>query len=77
VPQHRVANPEPGVGLGAFEQAKAEGAYKGRQPTARAKAGDVLRLAAKGVTRQEIASRPEIGVASVYRILAAAPTAAA
>jgi DNA invertase Pin-like site-specific DNA recombinase len=58
--------------------AKADGAYKGRQPTARAKAADdVLRLANEGVTRQEIASRLGIGVASVYRILADAPTAAA
>jgi DNA invertase Pin-like site-specific DNA recombinase len=58
-------------------RAKAEGAYKGRKPTARAKTADVLRLAAEGVTRQEIASRLGIGVASVYRILASAPTAAA
>jgi DNA invertase Pin-like site-specific DNA recombinase len=57
-------------------KAKAEGAYKGRQPTARAKAADVLRLANEGITRQEIASRLGIGVASVYRILAGASTAA-
>src|ERR1700686_648397 len=38
-------------------KAKAEGAYKGRQPTARAKAGDVLRLAAEGVKREDIAAQ--------------------
>jgi SOS response associated peptidase (SRAP) len=48
-------------------QGLAEDAYKGRPPTARAKAADVLRFAAEGVTRQEIATR----------ILASAPTAAA
>jgi DNA invertase Pin-like site-specific DNA recombinase len=53
-------------------KAKAEGAYKGRAPTARAKSGDVLRLAAEGVTREQIAAQCGIGVASVYRILAAA-----
>jgi DNA invertase Pin-like site-specific DNA recombinase len=53
-------------------KAKAEGAYKGRQPTARAKAADVLRLAAEGITREKIAAQTGIGVASVYRILAAA-----
>jgi transposase len=37
----------------------------------------VLRLAAEGVTRQEIAARLGIGVASVYRIIADASTAAA
>jgi DNA invertase Pin-like site-specific DNA recombinase len=59
-------------------KAKAEGAYKGRQPTARAKAARcVLRLANEGVTRQAIASRLGVGVASVYRILAGASTAAA
>jgi DNA invertase Pin-like site-specific DNA recombinase len=51
-------------------KAKAEGAYKGRKPTARAKAADVRRLAAEGVTRQQIAAQLGIGVASVYRILA-------
>lgn len=56
-------------------KAKGEGAYKGRQPTARAKAADVRRLAAEGVTRQEIAARLGIGVASVYRILADAAAA--
>lgn len=51
-------------------KAKGEGAYKGRKPTARAKASDVLALAREGVTREEIARRMGIGVASVYRIIA-------
>ena len=51
-------------------KAKAEGAYKGRKPTARAKAADVLRLAGEGATREVIAAQTGIGVASVYRILA-------
>ena len=53
-------------------KAKAEGAYKGRKPTARAKTADVLRLAAAGTKREEIAAQVGVGVASVYRILAAA-----
>jgi DNA invertase Pin-like site-specific DNA recombinase len=53
-------------------KAKGEGKYKGRKPTARAKAADVHRLAAKGVTREAIAKQLGIGVASVYRILKAA-----
>ena len=52
-------------------KAKADGAYKGRQPTARAKASEVLALAQRGLKREEIAQQTGIGVASVYRILAA------
>jgi DNA invertase Pin-like site-specific DNA recombinase len=50
-------------------KAQAEGKYKGRAPTARAKAAEVLRLAGEGVTKAEIARRLGIGEASVYRIL--------
>ena len=53
-------------------KAKGEGKYKGRAPTARAKAADVRRLAAEGKTREAIAELLDIGVASVYRILRAA-----
>lgn len=53
-------------------KAKAEGKFKGRAPTARAKAADVLRLAGEGRKREEIATELGIGVASVYRILAGA-----
>jgi DNA invertase Pin-like site-specific DNA recombinase len=52
--------------------AKESGKYKGRQPTAKAKAGEVVVLAAQGMTRDAIAKQLNIGVASVYRILSAA-----
>ncbi|MBA4350101.1 MAG: DNA invertase [Rhodobacter sp.] len=50
-------------------KAKADGKYKGRKPTARAKTEDVLRLHREGMGASEIAKRTEIGRASVYRIL--------
>jgi DNA invertase Pin-like site-specific DNA recombinase len=51
-------------------KAKGEGKYKGRKPTAKAKAGDVLRLHAQGVNPTTIAKQLGIGRASVYRALA-------
>lgn len=54
-----------------IEVAKRLGRYKGRKPTAMAKADEVLNLNAQGLTRQKIADQLEIGVASVYRILRA------
>lgn len=50
-------------------KAKAEGKYKGRTPTARAKSQDVLALRAEGLTANVIADRLQIGRASVFRIL--------
>lgn len=50
-------------------KAKAEGKYKGRKPTARAKAAEVVALSQAGIGPTEIASRLGIGRASVYRIL--------
>ena len=50
-------------------KAKGEGKYKGRKPTARAKACDVQRLHAQGVKPTEIARQLGIGRASVYRVL--------
>ncbi len=50
--------------------AKAEGKYKGRKPTALAKAAQIVALAEQGRTRDAIAAELEIGVASVYRVLA-------
>jgi DNA invertase Pin-like site-specific DNA recombinase len=50
--------------------AKAEGKYKGRAPTARAKAGDIQSLAAQGLGKAEIARRLGVGERSVYRMLA-------
>src|SRR4029079_6407031 len=52
-------------------KAKAEGKYKGRAPTARAKAAEVRRLCGEGVGATEIARRLGIGRASVYRVLGA------
>lgn len=49
--------------------AKAAGKYKGRKPTARAKAKEVRALFAEGIKHAEIALRLGIGRASVYRIL--------
>ncbi|MGF6724175.1 DNA invertase Pin-like site-specific DNA recombinase [Paraburkholderia sp. GAS41] len=56
--------------LDGIAAAKAAGRYKGRKPTAQAKAKDVTRLIAEGLTRKDVATRLGIGVASVYRILA-------
>jgi DNA invertase Pin-like site-specific DNA recombinase len=51
-------------------KAKAEGRYKGRAPTARAKAEQAQALAKQGVGATSIAKQLGIGRASVYRILA-------
>jgi DNA invertase Pin-like site-specific DNA recombinase len=50
-------------------KAKANGKFKGRQPTARAKSADVLKLYRDGETPADIARSLKIGRASVYRIL--------
>lgn len=51
-------------------KAKAEGKYKGRKPTARAKAKEVKQLIAQGMGATKIAAQLNIGRASVYRIIA-------
>lgn len=51
-------------------KAKAEGKYKGRAPTARRKAPQVLEMYKSGVGASEIAARLSIGRSSVYRLLA-------
>jgi DNA invertase Pin-like site-specific DNA recombinase len=53
-----------------ISKAQREGKYKGRAPTARRKAADILRLKGDGVSPTEIATRLGIGRASVYRVLA-------
>ena len=51
-------------------KAKAAGKYRGRKPTARAKADEVVALKAQGIGPTAIAKQLGIGRASVYRILA-------
>lgn len=53
-------------------KAKVEGRYKGRKPTARAKAEDAVRLFKAGRTVSQVAKELEIGRGSVYRALEAA-----
>lgn len=56
-------------------KAASEGKYKGRVPTARRQSSEVIRLAKEGKTRQAIADHLGMGIASVYRILAAGDAA--
>jgi DNA invertase Pin-like site-specific DNA recombinase len=49
--------------------AKAVGKYKGRKPTARAKAADAVRLFKEGNRVSQVADQLGIGRASVYRAL--------
>lgn len=53
-------------------KAKAQGKYRGRAPTARAKTSEVLRLKAEGKTVAEIAKAVGISRASIYRAFAEA-----
>ncbi|HYG85645.1 MAG TPA: recombinase family protein [Azospirillum sp.] len=55
-------------------KAKAEGKYKGRKPTAQAKAEEVKALRSQGIGASEIAKRLGIGRASVYRIIEDVPS---
>jgi DNA invertase Pin-like site-specific DNA recombinase len=57
-------------------KAKAEGKYKGRKPTARAKSDQILELDRQGLSREGIAKQVGVGVASVYRVLKGARVAA-
>ena len=57
-------------------RARAEGKYRGRKPTARARSAEVLALRGEGVGATEIARRLGIGRASVYRIIEHATSAA-
>ncbi|SHI42602.1 Site-specific DNA recombinase [Palleronia salina] len=56
-------------------KAKAEGKYKGRAPTARAKTDKVLSARSRGLTPDETAKVVGISRASVYRILKDHPAA--
>jgi len=53
-------------------KAKAEGKYKGRSPTARAKSPEVHRLRSEGLGATAISKRLNISRASVYRVLSQA-----
>jgi DNA invertase Pin-like site-specific DNA recombinase len=55
-------------------KAKSEGKYKGRKPTARARAAEIATLKADGVRPTDIARQLGIGRASVYRILEGRPS---
>jgi DNA invertase Pin-like site-specific DNA recombinase len=57
--------------LEGIAKAESEGRYKGRKPTARAKADEVRKLQAEGIGPTEIAERLGISRASVYRVLEA------
>lgn len=50
-------------------KAKEEGKYKGRKPTARKKADEVMAFVRSGKQKTWIAQRLDISVASVYRII--------
>lgn len=50
-------------------KARLEGRYRGRAPTARRQAAEIIRMKADGVRPTEIASKLGIGRASVYRVL--------
>lgn len=52
-------------------KAKSLGRYKGRKPTAQAKADEVRSLAAEGLSMAKIAKRVGIGIGSVHRVLRA------
>jgi DNA invertase Pin-like site-specific DNA recombinase len=53
-----------------IKKAKAAGRYKGRTPTARAKKTEILDLHHRGKRKSEIATELNIGLSSVYRIIA-------
>ena len=57
--------------------AKAAGKFKGRKPTAKARAADILRLAADGRSQGKIAKELGIGLRSVSRIVSDAKLEAA
>ena len=57
--------------LVGIAKAKAEGKYKGRKPTAQAKADKVKQLRASGVGPSEIARQLSISRTSVFRLLTA------
>lgn len=57
-----------------IEQAKLAGKYKGRKATTKSKTAEVMELLGQGLTKQAVADRLGIGVASVYRITKSCPS---
>lgn len=55
--------------LEGIAKAKAEGVYKGRKPTARAKQAEMQALLSQGLSKPKIAEQLGVSVASVYNIL--------
>lgn len=60
--------------LEGIAKAKAEGAYKGRKPTAQAKKSEVEALLSQGVSKVKIAETLGISIASVYNVMKAVST---
>lgn len=54
--------------IDGIAKAKEAGRYTGRKPTAKAKSADVAELLGQGMTKEGVAAKLGIGVASVYRI---------
>lgn len=52
-----------------IKEAKINGKYTGRKPTAKAKSKEVFQLLGEGLTKERVAKQLGIGVASVYRIV--------
>jgi DNA invertase Pin-like site-specific DNA recombinase len=52
-------------------QAKAEGRYRGRDPSARKQSEQIMALVAQGLSRPKIAAELGISERSVYRVLSA------
>jgi DNA invertase Pin-like site-specific DNA recombinase len=50
-------------------KAKADGRYKGREPTARNQSEEIVTLAKAGMTRLRIAETLDMSERSVYRVL--------
>ena len=58
-----------------IDKAKADGKYTGRKPTAMAKADQIIKLDAEGMTRPAIAAKLDVSERSVYRALSTARAA--
>lgn len=50
-------------------KAKAEGKYKGRQPMAKELYDEIVRLSETRLTREKLAEKMGVGIATVYRVL--------